>query len=270
MAGDAGELLDVGLRAGGDLPEDDLLRHAPAERDADLPEQVRLAVVRAIGLRRRKGHAECHPAWDDRDLADRIAPGREHADEGMTSLVVGGQTALVLGEQHAARNAEDDLLERVEEVGPLDLLVLAPSREQGRLVAEVGQVGAHHAGRRRRHAIEVHFGMQRQRARVDLEDLPAPLLVGGGHRDAAVEAAGTQQRGVEHFGTVGGAEDDHRRVGLEAVHLSEDLVERLLPLVVAAQAGTTAGARAPDRVELVDEDDCRGCLLGLLEEIAHA
>jgi hypothetical protein len=82
---------------------------------------------------------------------------------------------------------------------------------------------------------------------------------------------GTQERGVQHFGPVGGGEDDHRRVGLEAVHLREDLVQRLLALVVGARAeARPAGARAADRVELVDEDDRGRGLLGLLEQVAHA
>ena len=58
--------------------------------------------------------------------------------------------------------------------------------------------------------------------------------------------------------------------GVEAVHLGEDLVERLLALVVAADHAAAAAAGAADRVQLVDEDDRRGGLLGLLEQVAHA
>ena len=54
---------------------------------------------------------------------------------------------------------------------------------------------------------------------------------------------------------------------LEPVELDQELVEGLLPLVVAAtETGTTMTA---DGVDLVDEDDCRGVALGLLEEVAH-
>ena len=54
---------------------------------------------------------------------------------------------------------------------------------------------------------------------------------------------------------------------LEAVHLDQQLVERLLALVVAAaEAGTTMPA---DGVDLVDEDDAGGVLLALLEQVAH-
>src|SRR6201999_829537 len=50
-----------------------------------------------------------------------------------------------------------------------------------------------------------------------------------------------------------------------------DLVERLLALVVAAgDPAHVARPRAADRIELVDEDDRRGGLFGLFEEIADA
>ena len=57
-------------------------------------------------------------------------------------------------------------------------------------------------------------------------------------------------------------------VGLEAVHLDQHLVQRLLALVVAAaEAGA---ALAADRVDFVDEDDAGRVLLRLLEHVAHA
>ena len=88
------------------------------------------------------------------------------------------------------------------------------------------------------------------------------------HHDLTVEAARTQQGGIEHVGTVGGGDQDDALVRLEAVHLDQKLVERLLALVVAAaQAGA---AMAADRVDLVDEDDAGGVLLALLEHVAHA
>ena len=97
-----------------------------------------------------------------------------------------------------------------------------------------------------------------------------PRAVGRLHRDAPVEAAGSQQRRVEHVGAVGRGQHDHRLGALEAVELGEDLVERLLALVVGAGDRDRALARAPDRVELVDEDDRRRRLLGLREQVAHA
>src|SRR4030095_6210843 len=57
-------------------------------------------------------------------------------------------------------------------------------------------------------------------------------------------------------------------VGLEAVHLDQELVEGLLSLVVAAaEAGPAVAA---DGVDLVHEDDAWRVLLPLLEQVAHA
>ena len=95
-----------------------------------------------------------------------------------------------------------------------------------------------------------------------------PRTSGRLHDDAAVEAAGAQDRGVEDVGAVGRGDDDDALVRLEAVHLDEELVQRLLALVVpAAEAGAAVAA---DGVDLVDEDDAGRVLLALLEEVAHA
>src|SRR5262249_60048209 len=57
-------------------------------------------------------------------------------------------------------------------------------------------------------------------------------------------------------------------VGLEAVHLDQQLIERLLALVIAA--AETGAAVTTDRVNFVDENDAGCVLLGLLEHVAHA
>ena len=79
---------------------------------------------------------------------------------------------------------------------------------------------------------------------------------------------GRSKRRIEHVGAVGRGDEDDALVRLEAIHLDEQLVQRLLALVVAAaQAGA---AMAADRVDLVDEDDAGRILLRLLEHVAHA
>ena len=100
------------------------------------------------------------------------------------------------------------------------------------------------------------------------QDLLAPVHVRVRHHDLAVEAARAQQRRVQHVGPVGRGDQDDAFVALEAVHLDQHLVQRLLAFVVAA---AEAGAAMPaDRVDFVDEDDAGGVLLALLEHVAHA
>ena len=116
--------------------------------------------------------------------------------------------------------------------------------------------------------VEVDVLGERLAAGVDLEDVLAALAVGTVDDDLAVEAARPQQRRVEDVGPVGGGDQDDVVLHLEAVHLDEQLVERLLALVVAA--AHAGAAVAADGVDLVHEDDAGGVLLGLLEEVADA
>ena len=101
---------------------------------------------------------------------------------------------------------------------------------------------------------------------MDLEDLLAPQAIRTVDDDLAVEAPGPQQRRIEDVGPVGGGDQDDVVLHLEPVHLDEQLIQRLLALVVAAaEAGTAVAA---DGVDLVHEDDAGGVLLGLLEQVA--
>ncbi len=103
---------------------------------------------------------------------------------------------------------------------------------------------------------------------MNLQDLLAADEIGVRNDDLTVEAAGPQQRRIEHVRPVGRGDDDDAFVLFEAVHLDEQLVERLFALVVAASE--TGATMTPDRVDFVDEDDARRILLRLLEHVAHA
>ena len=94
----------------------------------------------------------------------------------------------------------------------------------------------------------------------------ASLDVGRSDEHLPVEASGAQQRRVELLEQVGGG-DHHEasRAAGEAVHLHEQLVERLVLLT-----GDVRAAPATDGVELVDEDDRRLVLAGDREQPADA
>ena len=107
---------------------------------------------------------------------------------------------------------------------------------------------------------------------MNLQNLLTALEVRQFHRHTAVKTAGTQQRRVQSFGTVGGSQNDNAGVALKAVHFGEQLVEGLFPLIVAAELSVTLFA---DGVDLIDKDDAGSLFLGLIEQItdlgsAHA
>ena len=197
------------------------------------------------------------------------ACGSSDREERVAGLVDGRDLLLLVVDDHRpALGAHQDLvLGELEVEHPDDLLVVARGVER-RLVHQVGQVGAGEAGRAARQHVDVHVVGERDLLGVDGEDALAALHVGTVDDDAAVEAAGTQQRRIEHVGTVGRGDEDDAFVRLEAVHLDEELVQRLLALVVAAaEAGAAVAA---DRVDFVDEDDAGRVLLALLEQVADA
>ena len=270
-ARDLGELLEVRLRTRRQVAEDDLLGRAAAECDLDLRAQLLLRIVEAVRVGRRERDAEREPARDDRDLPHRVGAFGEHPDDRVAAFVIRGPPLVRGGHHHLPLGAENDLLERVREVRFLDLLVTPARGEQRSLVDEVREVGADHSRRRRRDPAEIDVRRERHAAGVHLENRLAAVAVRRLHRDAPVEPPRPQQRLVEHVRAVGRPDHDHADGRVEAVHLREDLVQRLLALVVpAAETGDAGGARPTDRVELVDEDDRRLRLLRLREEIAHA
>ena len=119
-----------------------------------------------------------------------------------------------------------------------------------------------------REHVDVHVVRQRNLLRVHREDAFAALHVRPVDHDAAVETARPQQRRIEHVGTVRGRHEDDALARLEAIHLDQELIQRLLAFVVSA--AEARAAMTADRVDFIDEDDAGRVLLALLEQVAHA
>ena len=103
---------------------------------------------------------------------------------------------------------------------------------------------------------------------MNLKDLDAAFLRRSTDRDVPIETTGSKQRGIKHVGAVCRCQHDHG-IGLcEPIHFAEDLIQRLLALVVSA-----AQARAslsPDGIDFVDEDDTGRVFFRIGKQIAHA
>ena len=116
--------------------------------------------------------------------------------------------------------------------------------------------------------MDVHIVGKRNLLGMNGEDAFASLHIGTVDHDPPIEAAGPQQRRIENVGTVGRRDEDDTLVRLEAVHLDEQLIQRLLSFIVsAAKAGAAVSA---DCVDLIDKDDAGSVLFALLEEVANA
>ena len=160
LLGDAGGLLEVVLGAGGDVVVDEFLGGPAGQHPGDAAAQVAGAVGVAVGVGGLEGDPEGVAAGHDRDLADRVGAGGQHAEQGVAGLVVGGAPAVLGREQDPTLAAEHDLLQGVGEVGLLHLGVVTARRQQRRLVDQVGQVGPDHARGGRGDRVQVDIGGQ--------------------------------------------------------------------------------------------------------------
>ena len=135
----------------------------------------------------------------------------------MAGLVIGGQLLFVLGHhQGAALGAHQDLVARILEFGARDDALAAAGGEQSRFIDEVHQVRAGKSRRAARHDLEIDVGRQRHLAHVNFQNLFAADHVRVRHNHLTVEAAGAQQRRIEHVGPVGRGDQDDAVVRLKA------------------------------------------------------
>src|SRR5690625_4339629 len=100
-----------------------------------------------------------------------------------------------------------------------------------------------------------------------MQNLLAPANIRQGDHHLAIKTTGTQQGRVQYIRTVSSGDHQDPLPALKAVHLDEQLVERLFTLVITApQAGTTLST---DRVNFINKDNTWGLLFGLLEHVTH-
>ena len=213
-----------------------------------------------VTFRQKHCNAERASARDDRYFMQRFVTfGVQHAQR-MAGFVIGGQLFFVLGHHHRAPlGAHHDLVLGLLELAHRDRTFAAASGHQRGFVDEVGEIGTGEAGRAARDDLGIDIRRQRHLAHVHFKDLLATDHIRVGHDDLAVEAAGPQQRRVEHIRPVGGGDQDHSLVRLETIHLDQQLVQRLFALVIAAaQPGAAVAANG---VDFVDEDDAGRILL---------
>ena len=100
------------------------------------------------------------------------------------------------------------------------------------------------------------------------EDFFAALHIGQCHGDLTVEAAWTQERGVEDIRAVCGGNNDDAFLGIETIHFHEELVERLLALVVSTAHAVSA--MATHGVDFVNKHQTGCGFFALLEHVANA
>ena len=133
---------------------------------------------------------------------------------------------------------------------------------EGSLVDDIGDIGATGTGGGTAYGIHINVGML-DMTEMNLKDGLTTFEVREFHDDTTVETTRTQQGLIQTLGSVRGGKDDDTLRGIEAIHLREQLVQRLFTLIIA-HGRVTALA---DGINLIYEDDTRCLLRSLTEEV---
>ena len=110
----------------------------------------------------------------------------------MAHLVIGDQALLGTVLEGGRREAHGDALKGIAHGGVIDVVLLAAGREDGRLIEQVGEVGAGEPRSAGRPVGEGNRISKRPAARMHRKDVLASLAVGQVDGDAAIETSGTQ------------------------------------------------------------------------------
>src|SRR5262245_64781990 len=93
-----------------------------------------------------------------------------------------------------------------------------------------------------------------------------PTFVPATDQHLPVKPSRSEQRRVQNFRSVGGGHEDDADSRIKAVHLNEQLVERLLALFMGHR---TNPAGFPKCIQLINKDDAGSLELRLFEEISY-
>mmetsp|Transcript_37429 Transcript_37429/g.76302 ORF Transcript_37429/g.76302 Transcript_37429/m.76302 type:complete len:501 (-) Transcript_37429:109-1611(-) len=166
---------------------------------------------------------------------------------------------VILVHRHTVQNLRVDLL--VLNVNQIHLL---PDALHSRLGTQRRNVRSHKTMRLLRNRLRVNVFIELHVASVNTEDLKTAILVGHSNVDLAVETSESAEGRVHRVGAVRSSDDHDRGTLLQAVHQREELGDNA-PLDLAVGLVPLGG----NGVDLIDEDDGRGILLGLLERLSE-
>ena len=185
----------------------------------------------------------------------------------MTGFMVRGDFFFLLVQDVFTQRTEQDLIAGMLKILHLDGVLRLTSSQERRLVDEVPQVGARKANCAGTKRFQFHVVGQGDLAAMDLQDGNTPLFGGTVDCDVSVEAARSQQGRVQHIRPVRRRQHNHGFRLQEAIHFTEDLIERLLALVVpsakpAPRSRPTASISSMKRMH-------RSAVLGRTEKVPN-
>ena len=216
---------------------------------------------------REPGQALCLSTGNQGDFLNGIVVLNQGSDQGMAHFVIGDQTLAAAIGQGTTFHAGDDAINGIINFTQTNRFLATPCREDRSFIHQVGQIGAGEPGGATRNALQRKIVFKFLVAAVHLKNRQASFDIRSIDGDLTVETTGAHQGRIENVGSVGGRNDDDSAVPLKTIHLGEQLVQGLLPFIVAtADTGTTLTS---DGIDLVDENQAGAVFLGFLEQVTN-
>ena len=180
-------------------------------------------------------------------------------------FVIGDRLLLLVVDPVLPFESHDDLVHALVQILGIHLQFVFAGGKQGRFVDQVLQLGARKTDGSLGKVFEVHVVGKGNVPGMEFQYFVARHPLRQFQGDLPVEAPGPHQCVVQDVGPVGGRHDNDRFLRRKTVHFGKDLVQGLLALLVPAPDTYAAGS--PYGIQLVYENDCRGVLLGVFEQV---
>ena len=103
---------------------------------------------------------------------------------------------------------------------------------------------------------------------MNTEDTSTSLEVGKINGNLPIETSRSQQGLIQNIHPVGSSNGNYARISIKSIHLHQNLVNSLLPLVISSSKSSTT--LTSHGINLIDKDDAGGILFGLREYVTDA
>ncbi len=202
------------------------------------------------------------------NLVHPVGIWQNPGDQGVSCLMVGGHFLFPAVDYPAlAFRTGDNPLHRLLKIGHHDAFLILAGGQQRGLVNQVREIGPAETRGFLGQGFQVNLRSNGLSGGMHLEDGLPSHHVGQVQHHPPVEPAGPEQGRVKNIRTVGGGQHDNVGIGLETVHLHQNLIQGLLPLIVST--AQTGAAVASYCVNLVHEYDTGRIPFRLFEQVPH-
>ncbi len=149
----------------------------------------------------------------------------ERAHQGVAHFMV-GYNLFLLRVEHAgfALQSRHHALKCLVKIGHGNMGLSAPSRQQGRFINQIGQVGPAESGGKSGQGIKIQILSEFDLFHMHAQKGFPPHFVRAIDHPLAIKAPRPTQGRIEEFRATGDRQDDHPGIGFKAIHLGQQLI----------------------------------------------